>query len=227
VATCNFNNLLVDYINNSKITPSDQLVNLPLDKKQIDILINVIQTKMNRQLLAVFLKNEADIDSLSSNFNHNLINTDSLNRQIASNNRQEVPKNNDYLKENKLGAIIEKAAKKFSVDPKLIYSVIRAESDFKNNATSAKGAMGLMQLMPETAKELGVKNSYDPEENIMGGARYLRILLDRYDNNVNLALAAYNWGMGNLEKNPDNLPDETSKYVSRINRYLTAYKKSA
>ncbi len=227
IASDSFNNLLIDYINNSKITPSNQLVNLPLDKKQIDILINIVQIKMHRQLLAVFLKNEAEIDSLSSNFKHNLSDTDFLNRQKASNNCQEVPKNNDYFKEGKLEAIVHKAAEKFSVDSKLISSVIRAESDFNNKATSAKGAMGLMQLMPETAKDLGVKNAYDPEENIMGGTRYLKMLLNRYENNVNLALAAYNWGMGNLEKNPDNLPEETSKYISRINRYLTDYKKSA
>jgi len=74
--------------------------------------------------------------------------------------------------------------------------------------------------MPETARDLGVKNAYDPQENIMGGTSYLKTLLDRYDGKVDLALAAYNWGMGNLERSPDRLPAETINYVARINNYL-------
>ena len=79
--------------------------------------------------------------------------------------------------------------------------------------------MGLMQLMPETAKDLGVKNPYDPVENVMAGTRYLKSLLDRYDGNISLTLAAYNWGMGNIERNPDKLPQETSVYITRVKRY--------
>ena len=77
-----------------------------------------------------------------------------------------------------------------------------------------------MQLMPETAKDLGVKNAYDAEQNVMGGTSYLKSLLERYDGKVDLALAAYNWGMGNLERSPDHLPSETINYVARINNYL-------
>jgi soluble lytic murein transglycosylase-like protein len=73
-----------------------------------------------------------------------------------------------------------------------------------------------MQLMPATARELGVTDCFDPVQNIMGGTRYLRKLLDRYHGDVRLALASYNWGMGNVEANPDRLPRETANYISRV-----------
>jgi soluble lytic murein transglycosylase-like protein len=77
--------------------------------------------------------------------------------------------------------------------------------------------MGLMQLMPDTAKGLGVTNAYDPEQNVMAGTRFLKSLLDRYNGDVRMALAAYNWGMGNLERSTTgNLPEETRNYIARI-----------
>jgi soluble lytic murein transglycosylase-like protein len=76
-----------------------------------------------------------------------------------------------------------------------------------------------MQLMPDTAKDLGVKDCYNPVENVMAGTRYLKSLLDRYEGNVELTLAAYNWGMGNVERHPEKLPKETREYIARVKTY--------
>ena len=116
--------------------------------------------------------------------------------------------------------IIEQASRTYGVDAGLIRAVIRAESSFKNESTSPKGAMGLMQIMPETAKDLGIRDAYDPRENIMGGTRYLKGLLDRYRGDVPTALAAYNWGMGNVERRPERLPRETKIYIHRIQQFM-------
>lgn len=106
------------------------------------------------------------------------------------------------------------------VDPLLLYSVMHQESSFKSHALSPKGARGLMQLMPGTAARFGVTSIFDPRQNIEGGARYLRFLLDRFDGNVNLALAGYNAGEGAVEKYGWQIPPyaETQEYVRRISR---------
>ena len=106
------------------------------------------------------------------------------------------------------------------VDPLLLYSVMHQESSFKSHAVSPKGARGLMQLMPGTAMRYGVTNIFDPRQNIEGGARYLRFLLDRFDGDVNLALAGYNAGEGAVEKYGWRIPPyaETQEYVRRISR---------
>ena len=119
----------------------------------------------------------------------------------------------------KFAPYIEEAASTYGVDPTLIQAVIQAESNGNPRAISPAGAQGLMQLMPATAKELGVKDPFDPAENIMAGTRYLRRLLDRYQGNTRLALAAYNWGMGNLESRPHALPKETRDYIARVENY--------
>ncbi|MFA9460399.1 lytic transglycosylase domain-containing protein [Thiohalorhabdus sp. Cl-TMA] len=116
--------------------------------------------------------------------------------------------------------LIREASDRHDLPEELIRSVIRVESDFQHDAVSSAGAQGLMQLMPETAKDLGVTDPFDPRQNIMGGSRYLKQLLSRYDGDRDMALAAYNWGMGNLERHPERMPDETVRYVHKVNSLL-------
>ena len=127
-----------------------------------------------------------------------------------------------YIKE--YWEIISQASKRFGVDFSLIKAVIKAESGFDHKAVSSKGAQGLMQLMPETAGTMAVKNPFNPEENIFGGTRYLSLLLKRFNNNKKLALAAYNAGPKNVESYKGMPPfPETKTFVKRVLSYYRSY----
>lgn len=195
---------------------------IPLEKDILQQLIRIVQKQMNDYLTYLFSEasgNSGFRGSLLSRIN---IPQGSLTPASASKNQHPLQKEKDDEQPLRdINRIVDSASEKYGVDSGLVKAVIKAESDFDAGSTSHKGAMGLMQLMPDTAKDLGVKNPYNPVENVMGGTRYLKILLDRYDGDVNLTLAAYNWGMGNVERHPEKLPEETKNYMVRVNKYLS------
>jgi soluble lytic murein transglycosylase-like protein len=127
-----------------------------------------------------------------------------------------------------LDEAVERIASEHAVSPQLIHSVIRAESNYDSGAVSPKGALGLMQLIPATARRFGVSDVFDPVENIQGGVKYLRYLLDLYDGDYPLVLAAYNAGEGAVTRYGGVPPfPETRNYVARVSRNLKEAKPAA
>jgi len=121
-------------------------------------------------------------------------------------------------------SIIASCATKYGVNPCLIKAVIHAESGYNPNAVSRKGASGLMQLMPGTARSLKVNNSFDPQDNVEGGVKYLRFLLDTFRGDVSLAVAAYNAGLNKVARYGGIPPyNETRTYVNRVLSYMQSY----
>ena len=129
----------------------------------------------------------------------------------------ESKKKSSTVSRNEINDLIDKYSEQAGLDVDFVKAVINQESGFNPNATSKCGAMGLMQLMPGTAQGLGVTNAYDPEQNIQGGTKYLKGLMDRFDNNKSLALAAYNAGPNAVKKYGGIPPyQETQNYVKSV-----------
>jgi len=149
----------------------------------------------------------------------------SLSGRSSASVKATVSRANDHPAARSLQGYIESVATEHGVDPLLVKAVIKTESNFDPEAVSARGALGLMQLMPATARELRVTNPLDPLENVTGGTRYLRTLLDSYDGNVALSLAAYNAGPGRVKDAIPNIP-ETRTYVARVLRHYASYRQA-
>jgi soluble lytic murein transglycosylase-like protein len=130
---------------------------------------------------------------------------------------------------NQFSPLVEKAAREHQIDQDLLRAVIAVESGYDPNAVSRKGAVGLMQLMPQTARRYGVRNMYDPAQNIQGGARYLRDLMGKFNNDLPLVLAAYNAGEDAIARHGNRIPPyrETRSYVPRVLDYYRQYQRGA
>lgn len=192
--------------------------------------INNVNNILKYEMLDAILKNtesvsNEDTDSFSEIF-ENMLNA--IPSQNVGENLNNIPiKYEDNVNNNIKGAnvsgnimdAVENASEKYGVDKKLILSVIKQESGFDKNAVSGAGAEGLMQLMPSTAKELGVSDPFNAQENVDGGTKYLSELLNMYGNNKELALASYNAGpnaVKNAGGDAAKLPYETQNYVKSI-----------
>ena len=140
--------------------------------------------------------------------------------------RERKSSSNPSYSTDKYDDIITDASDQYGVDSRLVKAIIKAESDFNPRAVSRKGAMGLMQIMPENFQHLQIENPFDPRENIMGGTRYFKYLYDRFEGQLALSLAAYNAGPTTVDNYNKSIPPyrETEQYVERVLTYYSNYK---
>lgn len=222
-----FSDLMSDILNGQSLSIS--LTGLG-DVNSFQQLMDSGQTSNSQQqnsdaqnyIASFLLNNSSNLTNLPGTFNALSANNEtSTIEQYMTDFTRKTDAANFFAGAETYQAEITAAAKKYNLPEKLITSVIKQESNFNASATSAAGASGLMQLMPATASYLGVSDRFDPAQNIMGGAKYLRQMLDQFDNNVETALAAYNAGPGNVKKYGGIPPfQETQNYVKKIMNFM-------